>query len=104
MDLNDFEAQMRALEHFHSLRVLPGAWTVIRVAGRSFSRFTETGFEKPFDIRFHDHMVKTATALLEELHGLYAYTESDEISVLFPAMDDVRPRGGEASLDLGGRR
>jgi tRNA(His) 5'-end guanylyltransferase len=84
MDPNDFEAQMRALEHFHSLRVLPGAWTVIRVDGRSFSRFTETGFEKPFDIRFHDHMVKTATALLDELHGLYAYTESDEISVLFP--------------------
>jgi len=83
MDPNDFETQMRALEYFHSLRVLPGAWTVIRVDGRSFSRFTETGFEKPFDERFHGYMVKTATALLENLHGLYAYTESDEISVLF---------------------
>jgi tRNA(His) 5'-end guanylyltransferase len=83
MDPNDFEAQMRALEYYHSLRVLPGAWTVIRVDGRSFSLFTETDFEKPFDIHFHDHMVKTASALLEELHGLYVYTESDEISVLF---------------------
>ena len=52
--------------------------------GRSFYRLAETGFEKPFDNRFHDHIVKTATALLEESHGLYAYTESDEISVLFP--------------------
>jgi tRNA(His) 5'-end guanylyltransferase len=83
MDPNELEAQMRALDYFHSVRVLPGAWTVIRVDGRSFSRFTETGFEKPFDQRFHGYMVKTAGALLEELHGLYAYTESDEISVLF---------------------
>jgi tRNA(His) guanylyltransferase len=29
-------------------------------------------------------MVKTASALLEELHGLYVYTESDEISIAFP--------------------
>jgi tRNA(His) 5'-end guanylyltransferase len=84
VDPNEFEEQMRALEYFHSLRVLPGAWTVIRVDGRSFSRFTETSFEKPFDIRFHEYMTKTATALLEELHGIYAYAESDEISVLFP--------------------
>ena len=84
MDPNDFEAQMRVLESFHCLRLLPGVWTVIRVDGRSFYRLAETGFEKPFDNRFHDHIVKTATALLEESHGLYAYTESDEISVLFP--------------------
>jgi tRNA(His) guanylyltransferase len=84
MDPNEFEARMRALEYFHSLRIIPGAWTVIRVDGRSFSRFTETGFEKPFDDRFHSYMVKTASALLEDLHGLYAYTESDEISVVFP--------------------
>lgn len=84
MDPTEFEAQMRALEYFHSIRVLPGAWTVIRVDGRSFSRFTMTGFEKPFDERLHGFMVRTATALLEDLHGVYVYTESDEISALFP--------------------
>ncbi len=84
MDPNEFERRMRELEYFHSLRVVPGAWTVIRVDGLSFSRFTETGFDKPFDARFHGFKGKTATALLEELHGLYVYTESDEISVLFP--------------------
>ena len=100
MDPNDFEAQMRALEYFHSLRVLPGAWTVIRVDGRSFSRFTETGFEKPFDIHFHAHMVKTATALLEDLHGLYAYTESDEISVLFPPRWEMFDREVEKLVSI----
>jgi tRNA(His) 5'-end guanylyltransferase len=74
---------MRALEYFHNVRLLPGAWVVLRVDGRGFSRFTAERFEKPFDERFHDLMVQTAQALLAELQGVYAYTESDEISVLF---------------------
>ncbi|MEW6492786.1 MAG: tRNA(His) guanylyltransferase Thg1 family protein [Cyanobacteriota bacterium] len=88
MDNNAFEKKMRSLEYFHSLRLLPDAWVVIRVDGRGFSRFTESRFEKPFDLEFHQAMVQTASALLEGLHGIYAYTESDEISVLFlPAWD-----------------
>jgi tRNA(His) guanylyltransferase len=83
MDSDEFERRMRASEYFHSLRLLPGAWTVIRVDGRGFSRLTETGFEKPFDLRFQEYMRQTAKALLEDLHGIYTYTESDEISVLF---------------------
>lgn len=84
MRTNQLEEQMRELEYFHAVRLLPGAWTVVRVDGRSFSRFTETRFDKPFDERFRDYMIATATMLLEEMQGLYAYTESDEISVLFP--------------------
>jgi tRNA(His) 5'-end guanylyltransferase len=80
---SDFDAKMRALEYFHGLRLLPGAWVVLRVDGRGFSRFTAQRFEKPFDERFHNLMVQTAQALLEDLGGIYAYTESDEISVLF---------------------
>ncbi len=100
MDPNEFEQRMRALEYFHSLRILPGAWTVIRVDGRSFSRFTETGFEKPFDNSFHGYMVKTACALLEELHGMYAYTESDEISVLFPPQWNMFDREVEKLVSI----
>lgn len=79
---NELETRMRALEWFHSLTVLPGAWTIIRVDGRSFSRFTEGRFVKPFDPRFSDLMTQTAQALLTELGGRYAYAESDEISVV----------------------
>jgi tRNA(His) 5'-end guanylyltransferase len=46
MDRDTFEQRMRALEYFHSLRVLPGAWVVLRVDGRSFSRFTEAHYHK----------------------------------------------------------
>ena len=84
MESDAFEARMRAGEYFHTLRLLSGAWTVLRVDGRSFSRFTEAHFDKPFDARFRNFMVTTAHRLLEELHGIYAYTESDEISVCFP--------------------
>lgn len=76
--------RMRALEYFHSVRLLPGVWTIVRVDGRSFSRFTEPRFEKPFDARFRDMMVAAGRALLQELGGLYSCTHSDEISVLLP--------------------
>lgn len=79
-----FEQRMRARASFHSLRVLPGAWIVGRVDGRSFSRFTATDFDQPFDQRFHALMTRTAAELLTGLGGRYAYTESDEISVLLP--------------------
>lgn len=79
----NLEARMRERECFHSLRLMPGAWTIVRVDGRSFSRFTQTRFEKPFDEKFRDHMITAAGTLLENMRGIYAFTESDEISVLF---------------------
>ncbi len=92
MDSDLFERRMRELEYFHALRLLPGTWTVVRVDGRGFSRVTEQAFEKPFDPRFHQLMVGTATTLLQELNALYAYTESDEISVLCPRAWDMFDR------------
>lgn len=84
MNPNEFERKMRQGEMFHSLRSPPNAWTVLRVDGRSFSRYTESRFEKPFDARFRDLMLTAAKALMEELNALYGYTESDEISLLLP--------------------
>jgi tRNA(His) guanylyltransferase len=97
---DEFEDQMRALEVFHSLRLLPGAWVILRLDGRGFSRFTESCFEKPFDARFHDGMVQTAQAVLEDLQGVYAYTESDEISLLFPRSWDLFDRELEKTVSL----
>lgn len=100
MDRDTFEKQMRSLEYFHSFRILPGAWTVIRVDGRSFSHFTESRFEKPFDLKFHNLMIQTAKALLEELQGIYAYTESDEISILLPQNWDLFDRSLEKIVSI----
>ena len=70
MNPDEFEQRMRALECFHTLAVLPGTWPVIRVDGRSFSRLTETRFEKPFDL-LDDPLVQTAaTDRLDDGQGL----------------------------------
>jgi len=100
MKPDELDQKMRRLEFFHDLRCLPNAWIVIRVDGRSFSRFTSERFEKPFDLRFHEMMTKTARALLEEFQGLYVYTESDEISLLLPRAWDLFDREVEKMVSL----
>jgi tRNA(His) guanylyltransferase len=100
MEPKSFDTQMRELEYFHSLRLLPGAWAIIRVDGRSFSKFTAERFEKPFDIKFHELMVETTEALLMELAGIYAFTESDEISILLPPDWDLFDRSLEKAVSI----
>jgi tRNA(His) 5'-end guanylyltransferase len=54
MNPDELADRMRQGEVFHSLRMLPGAWAVLRVDGRGFFRLTEERYEKPFDVRFHE--------------------------------------------------
>lgn len=69
MDSGSFEDKMRRGEYFYNLKILPGAWVVVRVDGRGFSKFTESRLEKPFDLKFHQMMAKTTEVLLQELQG-----------------------------------
>ncbi|RYG37428.1 tRNA 5'-guanylyltransferase [bacterium] len=100
MKPDDFERKMRQGEMYHSLRLPPNNWTVIRADGRSFSRFTESRFEKPFDPRFRDMMLAAARALAGELNAIYAYTESDEISLLMPRGWDLFDREVEKIVSV----
>jgi tRNA(His) 5'-end guanylyltransferase len=93
-------ARMRRLESFHTLRVPPGAWTILRVDGCGFSRLTAENFSKPFDDRFSQAMRAAAKALVDRFSGLYAYTESDEISLLLPRTFDVFDREVEKLVSL----
>jgi tRNA(His) guanylyltransferase len=100
MNQKPFELRMRELEFYHGLRIPPGVYPIVRVDGRSFTRLTNDGFERPFDPVFHNAMVLTAKALLEELGGLYAYTESDEISVLLPKEYELFDREQEKLVSV----
>jgi tRNA(His) 5'-end guanylyltransferase len=60
MKTDELEDRMRALECFHSLRLRDGMFPIIRVDGRSFSRLTESKFEKPFD-SLHRSSVRSLT-------------------------------------------
>lgn len=75
MNMKDLERQYRA--------VLPAkSYAVIRVDGKGFSKYTK-GLQRPFDARFTADMQATAQFLCENIDGtLFAYTQSDEISVV----------------------
>lgn len=93
MNSDKFEERMRALESYHSIKFPPHTWVVIRIDGRSFSNFTEKmNFKKPFDSAFSGHMINTTRALLDEFKATYAFTESDEISLLLPPEWDLFDR------------
>lgn len=100
MNSDEFEAKMRALERYHSLCVGADQYIIIRVDGRGFSGFTGEHFEKPFDQAFHTLMLETARTLLVDFQGLYAYTESDEISLLLPRTFTLFDREVEKLVSL----
>lgn len=101
MDNDEFERRMREQEYFHSLRCLPGTWIVLRLDGRGFTKLTARAqFQRPFDFRFQEYMRITAIRLLEELQGLYAFTESDEISLVFPPQWDLFDREVEKLVSI----
>ncbi|KAF3040530.1 hypothetical protein E8E12_008353 [Didymella heteroderae] len=57
---------------------------VLRLDGHAFSRFTGH-FCRPFDQRIHDAMIATSTDLLKYFPAAtIAYTQSDEITLIFP--------------------
>ena len=117
MKFDELDAKMRVFETSHDHCVLPGIYMVARLDGRSFTRLTKVvqKFEAPYDERFRDLMLDTAEHLMTAFNAIYGYTQSDEISVLFPPEADLFNRklrkllsvlAGEASakfsLSLGG--
>lgn len=101
MNPDAFEAGQRAREWFHGLRIPPGMWTVVRVDGRSFSALTaKRSYEKPFDPAFRDVMAAVARHLLSDFRGAYAYTESDEASLLLPPTFDLFDSSVEKVVSL----
>jgi len=74
--------RMKVAEASYDSSIPESYWIVVRVDGRAFHRFTET-FEKPVCERFSFSMVNVAETLMMELNGDFAFTQSDEISILF---------------------
>ena len=100
MRLSALEAAQRERERYHALTVPDGQRIVVRVDGRSFTALTGAHFTKPFDGRFNELMVASAAALLQEFDGAYAYTQSDEISLLLPESTRAFGRSVEKLVSL----
>ena len=63
-------------------KLMQRSWVVARLDGRAFSKFT-ADMNKPFDSFFTDAMVATAKYLQRKYNAQFAYTQSDEITLVF---------------------
>lgn len=80
---DDLGHRMKLFESMESdRRFIPTLPIIARVDGRTFSSFTQ-GMERPFDARMCKAMVNTAKRLVKETGALKAYTQSDEITLLW---------------------
>lgn len=81
--------RMKAYEAATRLTLPRRTYTIVRVDGRAFHSLLRRA-EKPFDAAFMRAMELTAVALCREMSGTaFAYTQSDEISVLLADFGSV---------------
>ncbi len=87
--ITDIDARMREIAARHDRLAPPDHHLVARLDGRGFHGLTRAlGLDKPYDQGFRDAMVGAARHLMRcGMNVLYAYTQSDEISILFDPRD-----------------
>ena len=86
MKFDDFDEKMRKFEQSIDQTIPHDCYMVARLDGKGFTKLTKENLElkRPFDEKFRDSMIKTICYLMESDYDIsYAYTESDEISLLF---------------------
>lgn len=95
MRFDQLDTQMRAFETLNEQRTVPGAYVVVRLDGRGFTKLTAAlSLQKPFDERFRDLMVQTTESLFEcGFDWSFGYTQSDEISLLFNPTKEIAFNG-----------
>lgn len=76
--------RMKSYESTYDIHLPPLTATILRLDGHTFSKFT-ANFSRPFDQRIHDAMASTCADLLSHFpSATLAYTQSDEITLVFP--------------------
>lgn len=93
MDLNK---RMKMYEGCYKTIITPRSYVIIRLDGKNFSTYTSK-MNKPFDSKFTDAMHETAKALCDKFNAKFAYTQSDEISLLITEIGG----GNESQPELG---
>lgn len=78
-------ARMKAHEATYDTTLPTGSPTILRLDGHAFSKLT-SHFSRPFDQRIHSTMINTSSDLLNHFpSATLAYTQSDEITLVFPS-------------------
>jgi tRNA(His) guanylyltransferase len=77
--------RMKSYESAFSPTLPPDSPIILRLDGHAFSKFTAP-FHRPFDPRIHAAMLATCSDLLRHFPtATVAYTQSDEITLIFPS-------------------
>lgn len=84
MELGD---RLKEYEKRSETNISADEYLIIRIDGHKFSKFTK-GFLRPFDDVFREVMVKTTEELHERFNAYTSYTQSDEITLFIPIMED----------------
>lgn len=75
-------SELKAIEKSFEVTLPVQTPVIMRLDGKAFHTFTR-GFEKPFSADIHQAMVFAAAGLCKEIQNArFAYTQSDEISIL----------------------
>jgi tRNA(His) guanylyltransferase len=82
IEKTDFAKRMKQYETDSEVYLDKTKHTVVRIDGHGFSKWTR-GFEKPFDEFIVTVMSETAKALMNEFKAVSAYSQSDEITLIF---------------------
>lgn len=94
--MKSLDVRMKEYELAYKYKLTPRSYVIIRLDGKNFSKYTAK-LEKPFDTDLSDAMNETAKALCDEFNCKFAYTQSDEISLVITDIGNL-----EAEMIHGG--
>lgn len=92
---------MRIFERYNYLTILPNSFFAIRVDGRNFhTEVKKMKMERPFDKKLRNAINKAIKIVMKDFGCIFAYTESDEVTFLFPKETNIFDRRVEKLVSL----
>lgn len=88
--------RLKEFERVSEVILDPSLPIILRLDGRSFSKWTHTCLDRPYDVRMPVLMERTMLRVAADLGARYAYCQSDEISLILLAE-------GKAEVPFSGR-
>lgn len=96
--IKSFESQLTSQKVDTSIPI------IVRLDGKGFSKYTKS-LNKPFDLRFSRCMQETTKFLLKNINAKLAYTQSDEITLVFFNNDllNIEPAESKGGFNFDGK-
>ena len=80
---------IKSFEKSYENRIDHDKFLIVRIDGHKFSKFTKK-FKKPYDPLLSQSMENTTKDLIDHFGASIGYTQSDEITLVFPPVFDIK--------------